>query len=158
MDLIQQIDDMAQVDEFRRFLDDVEALEPNSMADDMVTECITAKIDLLKEMGRGDFDAHHQMAQARGARGHEYDPNVQQALAGKRRLGLQSKQPGGVTPKADQLVRHQGKVYKIADTDGKIAFLSDPKRVFGGTDMKVDVSQLKPVKTKSGDIAWVSLG
>lgn len=155
MELLQEIDQQAKVEDFRLFLEDLKTLDAD-MEDETVGKTVRNKIELLKEMGRGDFGAHMGMAQAAGVRGHEAEPHVAGALKNPR-LGLQ--QRGGNVPEKGQPVRYQGKTYVIDDTDGKMAFLRDPKAQFGGGGIKVDdIRQLKAVQTKKGGMGWVYMG
>lgn len=155
MELLKELDQQAQVREFALFLEDLKALDAD-LEDEKVGEVVRDKIELLKEMGRGDFGAHMDMARGAGVKGHDVDPRVGRALKPSPRLGLQSK---AGRPEKGQPVRYQGKTYVISDTDGRMAFLSDPKAAFGGQGIKVDdVRALKPVQTKKGGVGWVYMG
>jgi len=159
MKLLKEIDKLAKVQNFQLFLEDLKELDPVDMEDELVTECITAKMEVLKEMGRGDYSSHMDMARSAGYKGGmDTDPNVQAKLEPKRRLGLQPS--AGEGPQKGELVRVNGKTYRLEDTDGRIAFLGDPKNnsPFGGEQLKIKVSDLKPIKTKSGKMAWIHIG
>jgi hypothetical protein len=157
MNLLKEIDERAKVEEFRLFLEDLKELSA-AENDESVLTCIREKMEILQEIGRGDFDTHMAMAQGAGHRGLNADPAVVNKLQPKRRLGLQ--EPSDITPEQGQLVRFKGQTYRLGDTNGKIAYLEDPKNAspFGGQQIKINVADLKPIKTKSGKMAWVHMG
>jgi len=148
MSLLKEIDTRSKYEPFRRFLDELAMLDPD-WQDVSVSKIIKEHIDSL-QLNEIDYQAHDQMAQARGVSGHEYNPEVARRFTNPRSNMDLEKQP-----EQGEMIKYKGKIHTIdgVDSDGRETFVQ-----FGPFGNTVNVKELKQVRTKSGKTAWLHVG
>ena len=121
MKLLNEINEQVNLFEFNKFLDELEEIGLD-FGHPVVSVHVYEHIDAMN-LNEIDYRAHDELAQARGARGHEYDARVQKALAGDSKFSIQEP----MAPKAGQMVKKDGKFYVINAVIGKRVALGNPK-------------------------------
>lgn len=148
MSLLKEIDERSKYEPFRKFLNELAELDPD-WEHESVARIVKEHIE-SKQLNEIDYRAHDQMAQARGVKGHEYNPDVARRFTNPRsNMDLQKE------PEAGEMIKYKGKIHKIdgVDTNGRETFVQ-----FGPFGNTVSVKELKQVRTKSGKTAWLHVG
>lgn len=154
MDLLKDIDERAKTLDLELFLEALAELDAD-MEDETVVKAVHDEIQYLKEIGRGDYAAHMDMAKGHGVRGHEADPRVQGALASK--FSIRPKEQAQAAPQEGQRVvfvgpgnQRFGFTVVSAFEDMVTLKSKDGKR------FKVDMQQMKAARDKRGGMGWVT--
>lgn len=135
MGLLREIDELAKLEEFRLFLEDIKSLEPVDMNENSIIQAVNEWLEPLIE--GPDFDAHAGLARAAGHTAHVANSRVADKLAPKKTLGLQRRPGDPVQFKSGQEIKAGKKAYEIVDAlpDGSITVVpAGSKGMFGGYD------------------------
>ena len=144
MSLLKEIDEQSKFEPFRLFLEDLATLDPD-WEHDIVNNIIIEYMDSL-QLNEIDYQAHDDMARARGARGHEYQQSVERSFVNPRSRLAQQHQP-----RKGEAIKYNGQIHKISDvvTQGDEIFVE-----FGPFQNTVSVKELQAVPQRNGSMAW----
>ena len=165
MSLLREIDEQAKTYVFGQWLDGLKELDAK-MGSPEVAELVREQIEMLNEIGRGDYSAHNDMAQAAGVQGQQRDAGVEKAFAPRKGLGLEKKrQPPPPMEKGQRVLRRDlKKMFQISDLGKNVVFVTDPKEKAnpflsggGGDQIKIKNPQqvLKHFPTNDGKVVWL---
>lgn len=144
MSLLKEIDAKSKLEPFRLFLEDLASLDVD-WSHDAVNQMIVERMDSM-QLNELDYQAHDQMAQARGARGHEYQRSVERSFVNRRSPLAQQH-----NPQKGEMIKYNGQIHKITNVmaEGDKVFVE-----FGPFKNTVSKDELQAVPQKNGSMAW----